>query len=78
MLGLTLWYVIKFMIPSIIDLLKIISNKENSKQRFEATMLLKCMQSFDFVFNLLLMKMYLDLHVSYHKHYKKKKRTKTL
>ena len=44
------------MFPSIIDVLEIISNEGNSKQRFQATMLLTCMQSFDFVFSFLLMK----------------------
>ena len=44
------------MFPSIIYMLEIISNEGNSEQRFQATMLLKSMQSFDFVFSLLLMK----------------------
>ncbi|ESR34555.1 hypothetical protein CICLE_v10007041mg, partial [Citrus x clementina] len=44
------------MFPSIINMPEIISNEGNSKQRFQATMLLKSMQSFDFVFSLLLMK----------------------
>ncbi|KDO66460.1 hypothetical protein CISIN_1g0088141mg, partial [Citrus sinensis] len=44
------------MVPSIVDVLEIISNEGNSKQRFQAAKLLKCIQSFDFVFSLLLMK----------------------
>ena len=44
------------MFLSIVDVLEIISNEGNSEQRFQAVMLLKCIQSFDFVFSLLLMK----------------------
>ncbi|KDO39207.1 hypothetical protein CISIN_1g040941mg [Citrus sinensis] len=41
------------MFPYIIYVLEIISNEENYEQRFQATMLLKCMQSFDFGFSFL-------------------------
>ncbi|KAH9695103.1 TTF-type domain-containing protein [Citrus sinensis] len=44
------------MFPSIVDVLEIMSNEGNFEQRFQATMLLKCMQSFDFEFSLLLIK----------------------
>ena len=44
------------MFLSIVDVLEIILNEGNSEQRFQAAMLLKCIQSFDFVFSLLLMK----------------------
>ena len=50
------------MFPSIVDVLEIMSNERNFEQRFQATILLKCMQSFDFEFSLLLIKFFLDKH----------------
>ena len=44
------------MFSSITNVLDIISNEGTSKQRFQATTLLKFMQSFDFMFSLILMK----------------------
>ena len=44
------------MFSSMVDVLEIIEVEGNSKQRFQAKTLLKLMQSFDFVFCLLLMK----------------------
>ncbi|KAH9655588.1 TTF-type domain-containing protein [Citrus sinensis] len=44
------------MFPSIVDVLEIMSNEGNFEQIFQATMLLKCIQSFDFEFNFLLIK----------------------